>query len=107
MRTSYSERELDHFIAAWIMQKKGTISYTANISSAWQVVEKMMRKYHCELKLDVFLGVSGELWVASFYSPIKCRRYDSKGRTAPLAICRAAKEAYLDLTGNQQLPQPR
>jgi hypothetical protein len=99
VRTSQSDRDLDRFIAASIMEQKGAVSYTRDISSAWKVVDKMMRKYFCELKLDVFLGVSGDLWVASFYSPIKCRRYDSKARTAPLAICRAAQEAFLDLTG--------
>lgn len=97
VRPEYSDRELDSFIAASIMDQKGAPAYTADIGHAWQVVDKMLRKYFCELKLDVFLGVSGELWVASFYNPIRCKRYESKGKTAPLAICRAAKEAYLDL----------
>ena len=99
VRSDYSDRELDRFMAARIMQQKGTLFYTSEIGPAWQVVEKMMRKYMCELKLDVFLGVSGESWVASFYNPIRCRRYESRAKTAPLAICRAAKEAYLDLVG--------
>ncbi|MBI4795194.1 MAG: hypothetical protein HY790_05040 [Deltaproteobacteria bacterium] len=99
VRSDYSDRELDRFLAARIMNQKGTPSYTSEIGQAWQVVDKMMRKYMCELKLDVFLGVSGESWVASFYSPIRCRRYESKAKTAPLAICRAAKEAFLDLMG--------
>ena len=99
VRPDYVDRELDIFIAAEIMDQKGTRPYTAEIGLAWQVVDKMMRKYKCELKLDVFLGVSGELWVASFYNAIHCQRYESKGKSAPLAICRAAKEAYLDLIG--------
>ncbi|MBI4642148.1 MAG: hypothetical protein HY743_00035 [Deltaproteobacteria bacterium] len=99
VRSDYSDRELDRFLAARIMNQKGTPSYTSEIGQAWQVVDKMMRKYMCELKLDVFLGVSGESWVASFYSPIRCRRYESQAKTAPLAICRAAKEAFLDLMG--------
>jgi len=86
-------------MATVIMDQKGTRPYTSEIGPAWQVVEKMMRQYKCELKLDVFLGVSGELWVASFYHPLKCQRYESRAKTAPLAICRAAKEAYLDLAG--------
>ncbi|MFZ5452045.1 MAG: BC1872 family protein [Thermodesulfobacteriota bacterium] len=98
MRPDYADRELDNFIAAAIMDQKGTLPYTSDIGQTWQVVDKMMRKYKCELKLDVFLGVSGELWVASFYNPIRCQRYESKGKTASLAICRAAKEAFLDLT---------
>jgi len=99
VRPDYADRELDNFVAAEIMDQKGTRPYTSEIGHAWQVVDKMMRKYKCELKLDVFLGVSGELWVASFYNPIRCQRYESKGKTASLAICRAAKEAYLDLSG--------
>lgn len=97
--SDYTDRELDRFLAARIMQQKGALLYTSEIGPAWQVVEKMMRKYMCELKLDVFLGVSGESWVASFYSPLRCKRYESRAKTAPLAICRAAKEAYLDLVG--------
>ena len=99
VRPDYVDRELDNFVAARIMDQKGTRPYTADIGLAWQVVDKMMRQYKCELKLDVFLGVSGELWVASFYNPIRCQRYESKGKSAPLAICRAAQAAFLDLTG--------
>lgn len=95
----YANRELDHFIGEKVMESKRALLYTSDISHAWQVVEKMMRKYFLELKLDVFRGVSGDLWVASFYSPTKCQRYESKGRTAPLAICKAAKEAYVSLLG--------
>ncbi len=99
VRTEYADRELDQFIAARVMEKKGTLPYTSDITQAWLLVERMMRQYHCELKMDMFLGVSGELWVVSFYSPRKCKRYESRAKTAPLAICRAAKEAYLDLVG--------
>ena len=100
MPAEYCDRELDVFIAAKIMEKQGTLFYTSNMTDAWQVVERMMRKYFCELKLDVFIGgISGDLWVASFYSPMKCRRSEGKGRTAPLAICRAARETYLSLFG--------
>ena len=99
VRSDYADRELDHFLAARIMQQKGVPFYTSEIGQTWQLVDKMMRKYMCELKLDVFLGVSGELWVASFYHPLRCQRYESKAKTATLAICRAAKEAYLDLVG--------
>ena len=94
----FSDRDLDIFISERIMEGKGTLFYTSNMSDAWQVVERMMRKYFCELKLDAFIGgISGDLWVASFYSPMKCRRYEGKGRTAPLAICRAAREAFSSL----------
>jgi hypothetical protein len=88
--------ELDQFIAQQIMKEPGTPPYTANITGAWKVVEKMIRHYHNELKLDVFLGVTGQRWIASFYSPSQCRRYEAQGATAPLAICRAAKEAFLN-----------
>ena len=96
--TEYSDPELDNFISEQVMGKQNTLFYTSNITETWQVVERMMRKYFCELKLDVFLGgVSGDLWVASFYNPMKCKRYEGKGRTAPLAICRAAREAFSSL----------
>ncbi len=88
------DRELDHFIAAHLMQDQGTPYYTASITEAWRVVEKMIRQYHCELKLDVFLGLAGERWVASFYSPGQCRRYEAQAGSAPLAICRAARAAF-------------
>jgi hypothetical protein len=99
LRTDYADRELDQFIAARVMGQKGAPCYTADITQAWHLVERMVRKYYCELKMDMFLGVSGEHWVVSFYSPRKCKRYESKGKTAPLAICRAAKEAFVDLVG--------
>jgi hypothetical protein len=99
LRSDYADRELDRFIASRIMNQPGSPFYTSEIGLAWQLVDKMMRKYMCELKLDVFLGVSGEHWVASFYHPIRCQRYESRAKTATLAICRAAQEAYLDLTG--------
>ena len=100
LRSDYADRELDRFIASRIMKQPGTPGYSSEIGLAWQLVDKMMRKYMCELKLDVFLGVSGELWVASFYQPLRCQRYESKAKTATLAICRAAKEAFLDLVGD-------
>lgn len=99
--TEYCDRELDIFISEKIMEKQGSLFYTANMSDAWEVVEKMMRKHFCELKLDAFIGgISGDLWVASFYSPMKCKRYEGKGSTAPLAICRAARETFLGLFGD-------
>ncbi len=100
MNGEYADRELDLFIAQKIMKAPGAPAYSADITHAWQVVEKMMRQYHCEAKLDNFLGVSGSLWVASFYSPVRCRRYEARGKTPSLAICRAAREAYLDLAGD-------
>jgi hypothetical protein len=91
------DRELDQFIAAKIMKQLGDPYYTSQISEAWKVVEKMMNTYHCELKLDVFLGISGPRWTASFYSPSLCRRFEAQGGSAPLAICRAAHEAFRHL----------
>ena len=99
MDTGYIDRELDNFISEKIMEDMGKRSYSPNIAFAWQVVEKMMRKYFCELWLDVFLGVTGEHWVASFYNPRQLKRYEASGATAPLAICRAAQSAYIDLVG--------
>lgn len=89
------DRELDQFIATQIMKQQETPYYTATMGEAWKVVEKMMEKYHLELKLDAFLGVAGQRWTASFYSPSLCRRFEAQGGSAPLAICRAAKEAFL------------
>lgn len=87
--------ELNHFIADQIMKVSGKPLYTSNISEAWKVVEKMMQSFHYELRLDVFLGLTGQRWIASFYSPLQCRRYEAQGGSAPLAICRAAREAFL------------
>jgi hypothetical protein len=92
----FKDRELDHFIAEQIMKEQGAPYYTSSITEAWKVVEKMIRHYHCELKLDVFLGVTGQRWIASFYSPRQCRRYEAQAGSAPLAICRAAKEALVN-----------
>jgi hypothetical protein len=99
MNADFGDRELDLFISECIMEQLPVLSYTSNISHTWQLVEKMMGKYFCELKLDVFLGVSGPLWVASFYSPMRGKRFEAKGRTASLAICKAAREAHLKLVG--------
>ncbi len=93
------DRELDAFIGEKIMHEAGVPYFTANIGETWRVVEKMIREHHCELKLDVFLGVTGQHWVASFYSPRQCRRYEAQGPTAPLAICRAAREAFRQREG--------
>lgn len=101
MHTADNDRELEVFISEKILEKQGPLFCTSNITETWQVVEKMMHKYFCELKLEVFLGgISGDLWKASFYSPRKCKRYEGKGRTACLAICRAAREAYSGLLGD-------
>ncbi len=87
--------ELDQFIAQQIMKEPGTPPYTSNIGESWKLVEKMMQEFHYELRLDVFLGLTGPRWVASFYSPVQCRRYEAQAGSAPLAICRAAREAFL------------
>uniref|UniRef100_A0A7C5AMK7 Phage ABA sandwich domain-containing protein n=1 Tax=Desulfobacca acetoxidans TaxID=60893 RepID=A0A7C5AMK7_9BACT len=95
----YVDQELEQFIAHHIIvEDLGSRAYTSSMAEAWRVVERMIQKYYVELKLDMFLGVTGEHWVASFYSPVKCARYEGKGPTAPLAVCRAAREAYNNLT---------
>ncbi len=101
MSKDYSDRDLDRFIAEEIMKEEGVPFYATNIAKTWQLVDKMLHHYFCELKLDVFIGISGDLWVASFYSPAKGKRYEAKGRTASLAICRAAKETYANLFKGQ------
>jgi hypothetical protein len=52
-----------------------------------------------KLPIDCYsvLGVTGEHWVASFYSPTRCARHEGRGPTAALAICRAAKETFTHL----------
>lgn len=95
----YIDRELEQFIAQNIMGDLGTRPYTSSISEAWRLVERMIQKYHVEVKLDMFLGVTGEHWVASFYSPTQCARYEGKGPSAALAVCRAAKETFSNLQG--------
>jgi hypothetical protein len=95
----YIDRDLDQFIAKVIMGDPGVRPFTASMTEAWRLVKLMIQKYYVELKLDMFLGVTGEHWVASFYSPSHCARYEGKGPSAPLAICRAAKEAFTNLAG--------
>jgi hypothetical protein len=93
----FVDRELDQFIAENIMDDPGVRPVTSSMTEAWRLVRLMIQKYHVELKLDMFLGVTGEHWVASFYSPIHCARYEGRGPSAPLAICRAAKETFTNL----------
>ncbi|MFZ2087518.1 MAG: hypothetical protein WAU47_03000 [Desulfobaccales bacterium] len=95
----YVDRDLDQFIANVIMGDQGIRPFTSSMTEAWRLVKLMIQKHYVELKLDMFLGVTGELWVASFYSPSRCVRYEGRGASAPLAICRAAKEAFIKLTG--------
>jgi hypothetical protein len=93
----YVDRDLDQFIAKAIMGDQGVRPFTSSMTEAWRLVTLMIQKYYVEVKLDMFLGVTGEHWVASFYSPSRCARYEGRGSSAPLAICRAAKEAFSNL----------
>jgi len=97
--TDYADRDLDQFIAKVIMSDPGVRPFTTSMTEAWRLVKFMIQKYYVELKLEMYLGVSGELWVASFYSPSHCSRYEGRGISAPLAICKAAREAFTNLTG--------
>lgn len=90
--------DLEQFISQYIMEDLGSRAYTSSMAEAWRVVERMIQKFAVELKLDMFLGVTGQYWVASFYSPVRCSRYEGRGQTAPLAVCRAARETYINLT---------
>ena len=94
----YVDRELDQFIAQSIMGDQGVRPFTSSMAETWRLVKLMIQKFYVELKLDMFLGVTGEHWVASFYSPVHCARYEGRGSTAPLAICRAARETFTNLT---------
>lgn len=96
----YVDRDLDKFIAQAIMGNLGMLPYTASMAETWRLVERLIQKFHVELKLDMFLGVTGQHWVASFYSPSQCVRFESRGPTAALAICRAAKETFIKLQGS-------
>jgi hypothetical protein len=95
----YVDRDLDQFIAREIMDDPGVRPFTTSMAETWRLVTLMIQKFHVELKLDMFLGVTGEHWVASFYSPIRCARYEGRGPSASLAICRAAQETFNNLTG--------
>ncbi len=94
---SGQDPDLDQFLRERLQMVPGAVNYSADIQAAWQVVEYMIRRYHCELKMDMYLGITGQHWVASFYSPKECRRYEASGPTAALAICRAAREAISNL----------
>jgi hypothetical protein len=95
----YVDHDLDLFIARTIMRDPGVRPFTSSMTEAWRLVRFMIQKYVVELKLDMYLGVSGESWVASFYSPSRCARFEGRGPFAPLAICRAARETYANLAG--------
>jgi|UniRef100_A0A7C3ZAJ1 hypothetical protein len=95
--TNYVDLDLDQFIARTIMGDQGVRPYTNSMTETWRLVNRMIRRFSVELKLDMYLGVTGEHWVASFYSPSHCARYEGRGPSAPLAICRAAKETYIKL----------
>ena len=97
--TEYVDRDLDQFITRAIMGDVGVRPYTTSMTETWRLVKLMIKKYYVELKLDMYLGVTGEHWVASFYSPSHCARYEGRGLSAPLAICRAAKATFTNLTG--------
>ncbi len=97
--TEYVDRDLDQFIAKVIMSDQGIRPFTSSMAETWRVVQLMIQKHFVELKLDMFLGVTGEHWVASFYSPVRCARYEGRGPSAPLAICRAARETFTNLSG--------
>ncbi len=94
---NYVDHDLDRFIAQSIMGDPGVRPFTSSMAETWRLVQFMVKKYYVELKLDMFLGVTGEHWVASFYSPVRCARYEGRGPTAPLAICRAARETFANL----------
>ena len=70
-----------HFISGW--------SPSTDISAAWQVVEKMLEKheaFHLEYIPD-------KQWYAMFWFAT----YFTSADTAPLAICRAALKAVVDV----------
>jgi hypothetical protein len=94
----FVDRELDQFIAQTIMGDPGVRPFTSAMAEAWRLVRLMIQKYYVELKLDMFLGVTGEHWVPSFYSPTRGARYEGRGLTAPLASRRAARETFFNLT---------
>ena len=96
---SYVDHDLDRFIAKAIMGDPGVRPFTSSMTEAWRLVRLMIQKYYVELKLDMYLGVTGEQWVASFYSPSRCARFEGRGPSASLAICRAAKETFANLAG--------
>ena len=95
--TEFVDRGLDQFIAQTIMADPGVRPFTSSMAETWRLVKFMIQKHYVELKLDMFLGVTGEHWVASFYSPVRCARYEGRGPSAPIAICRAARETFNNL----------
>ncbi len=50
------------------MGDPGVRPVTSSMTEAWRLGRLMIQKYVVELKLDMYLGVTGEQWVASFYS---------------------------------------
>jgi hypothetical protein len=97
--TDYVDRDLDQFIANVIMGDPGVRPFTSSMTEAWRLVTTMIKKFYVELKLEMYLGISGEHWIASFYSPSRCARFEGRGPSAAMAICKAAREAFTNLTG--------
>ena len=78
---SYVDHELDRFIAQVIMGDPGGRPFTSSMTEAWRLWDYDPENY-VELKLDMYLGVTGK-WVASFYSPSRCARFEGRGPSAP------------------------
>ena len=84
-------REFDVLIARRVMGWKAEVHHqftpSVTIAIAIQVVETLTKDGHFTLRYD------GEYYYATFVVGPKWREYDGQAKTAPLAICRAARKA--------------
>jgi len=69
------------------------IPYSTDIAAAWQVVEKMQKKYVINIEVDCE-NIWVEIWRDSTDEPSNYKQVaDESADTAPLAICLAALKA--------------
>jgi len=92
------DRDLDKYIAQTIMGDLGRRSYTSSMAGGLASGGAPDLKMSRGAEAGHVPRGHREHWVASFYSPSRCARYEGRGPTAALAVCRAAKETFTNLT---------
>ena len=80
--------KLDELIAGeifhWVYKARVMPHYSTDISAAWQVVEKLIKRY----VFDLYFDDVGDCWVCKLFDGHQ--EYKGYGWAAPEAICKAA-----------------